>query len=155
MTSMPARILLALCSLIAGLPSVADEAVGDGGFYAVSVADLDVSIDFYSEHLDFELRSRAGNDERAGALLYRPGVLLELAEFAGAQARGSLAGQPEAHMLLGPFKVGLLVTDLDAVYERLEAAGVRIVFGVVQADAGYRAFGIQDPDGNLIQLMGR
>lgn len=153
--SMPVRMLLALWSLLAGLASIAEEVVGEGGFYAVSVADLDVSISFYSEHLDFELRSRAGNDERAGALLYRPGVLLELAEFAGAQKRSGVAEQPEAHMLFGPFKVGLLVADLDAAYERFEAAGVPIVFGVVLADAGYRAFGIEDPDGNLIQLMGR
>jgi hypothetical protein len=49
-----------------------------GAFYAISVRSIDEAIVWYTEHLGFEIESQGGNDQRRGALLSRPGAVLEL-----------------------------------------------------------------------------
>ncbi|HWA71061.1 MAG TPA: VOC family protein [Polyangiaceae bacterium] len=46
----------------------------------------------------------------------------------------------------------LLVDDATALYEHLEANGVRIVKGLRDADYGLRGFVFADPDGNRLDI---
>lgn len=46
----------------------------------------------------------------------------------------------------------LMVSDVDALHERLVAAGVRIIKSLQDKDYGLRAFVFADPDGNRIDV---
>jgi catechol 2,3-dioxygenase-like lactoylglutathione lyase family enzyme len=128
---------------------------GDGAFFAISVADLDSMIAWYEENLALELVSRGDNEQRAGALLHGPGLLIELAEFHGARPLADVSAGIQSHEVHGIFKIGLLVDDVDARFEKAKAAGVEIFFPVVAADDRLRTFGILDPEGNIIQFFSR
>ena len=128
---------------------------GDGAFYAISVADLDTMIAWYEGKLGLALVSRGANEQRDGALLRGPGLLVELAEFRGARPRTALETGVESHEIHGIFKIGFLVEDVDRRFDQLEAAGVDIFFPVVTADDGLRTFGIRDPEGNIVQYFSR
>lgn len=53
----------------------------EGAFFALSVQNIDEMAAWYVNHLGFKIDSQGGNDERKGALLSRPGAVLELAQF--------------------------------------------------------------------------
>jgi len=126
-----------------------------GAFYAVSVQDLDRAIAWYTEHLGFTLTSKGGNEHRSGALLKRPGTVLELAQFEGAVSRESLKKDLESHQVFGIFKLGFLTDNLDDTFEVLKKANVEIFFPIVNASDGNRTFAIKDPEGNTIQFFGK
>lgn len=126
----------------------------NAAFHALSVRDIDRSITWYEEHLDFTVLSRASNEQRKGAVLSRPGTLLEVAEFDGALPLAGLVGGVEPHQVHGIFKLGFVVTDLDAAFDQFESAGVDIFFPIVATSNGDRTFGIRDPDGNIVQFFG-
>lgn len=123
-----------------------------GSFHAISVADLDSMIAWYQTSLGFELVSRGGNEQRQGALLRRPGILLELAEFPTARSREGWNLEAESHEVHGVFKLGLLVDDLDAAFAYAQEKQFDVFFGIVKADDG-RTFGIRDPEGNIVQFF--
>lgn len=126
-----------------------------GAFYAISVRSIDAAIDWYTRHLGFEVESQGGNDQRKGALLARPGAVLELAEFAGAVALGDVRPGLESHEVYGIFKLGFTTTELDRTFELLEGDGVEVFFAIVTASDGSRTFGVKDLDGNIIQFFGK
>ncbi len=126
-----------------------------GAFFAVSVSNIDESIAWYTEKLGFALDHKSENEVRKGALLSRPGVLLELAEFDGAVDLASLDLGRESHEIFGVFKIGLLTPSAEATQARLAEAGVETVFGIVTASDGRQTFGVSDPDGNLVQFFSR
>jgi hypothetical protein len=64
----------------------------DGAFYALSVRNIDKAVAWYTKHLGFKLESQGGNDQRRGALLSRPGAVLELGQFAAAVAQEEMRG---------------------------------------------------------------
>ncbi len=125
-----------------------------GAFFAVSVAELDRSIDWYSTHFEFQVISRGDNATRAGALLQRPGLMLELAAFSDGVPLQNVWPVAEFHRLHGPMKIGWQVEDIDAEYKRLEQAGVAVFFAPVAAHDGQWTFAVRDPDGAVIQLFG-
>jgi hypothetical protein len=61
----------------------------------------------------------------------------------------------EASRIHGFFKSGLVVPDVDAVYNALKAKGVVFAFELGRpAEGPYRVFGLRDPEGNLLQIFG-
>jgi hypothetical protein len=52
-------------------------------------------------HLGFKLESQGENDQRRGALLSRPGAVLELGQFAAAVAQEDLRPGLESHEVYG------------------------------------------------------
>ena len=122
-----------------------------GALHALSVGDLDRAIAWYTEHLGFELQSRADNESRRGALLSRPGSLLELAQFADAEPRNA---DVASHQIHGIFKLGFSTTDLEQSFDVLQRAGVDVFFPIVSASDGTRTFAIKDPEGNIVQFFG-
>ncbi len=147
------RSLVVMTVLSAG-PLAAQALETEGAFYAVSVQHFDEMVAWYEEHLGFSVESRGENAQRRGALLVRPGAVLEIAAFGDAVSRSSVAPDLESHQVYGIFKLGFTVSDLDAAFRSLSDAGVEIFFPIVDAAGGRRTFGIRDPEGNIVQFFG-
>src|SRR3712207_74737 len=82
------------------------------------VRDIDESIEFYTENLGFRLLRKWQMNSRVSAYLVAPdGVLLEL-NLAG-QAAPAGEGRVES-------RIGLTVTDIDAVVAGLRSRGVKV-----------------------------
>lgn len=126
-----------------------------GAFYAISVRNIDEAVAWYTTHLGFQVESQGGNAERRGALLVRPGSVLELGEFASATAREELRPGLESHEVYGIFKLGFTTANLDQSFAYLEERDVEVFFPIVAASDGNRTFGIRDLDGNIIQFLGK
>ena len=127
----------------------------DGAFYAISVHDIDKTIKWYTKHLGFKVESKGGNDQRKGALLSRPGVILELGEFSGAIKREDINPNLESHEIYGIFKIGFKTKNLDETFKILKDFNVEIFFPIATASNGNRTFGIKDLEGNIIQFFGK
>src|SRR4051794_5973747 len=80
----------------------------------IKVADLQGTIDFYTQHLGFKLLRRYQMRTMESGYLELGGVLLEL--FPRTEADGPVGAQDNP--------IGLVVSDLDAVLARLRVAGI-------------------------------
>jgi catechol 2,3-dioxygenase-like lactoylglutathione lyase family enzyme len=109
------------------------------------VRDVDESIAFYTEHLGFRLLRKWSANGRASAYLTAPdGVLLELT-LANRPSPGG-EGRVES-------RIGLTVTDMDALIADLRAKGVKVAREPYEARTFWgRQAGIVDPSGNGVSL---
>lgn len=144
-------VVLLVCMLVSRVDA-GEFPETNGAFYAISVQNIDQSIAWYTKHLGFKLQAKGGNDVRKGALLTRPGAVLELGEFMNAVARDP---DVESHEVYGIFKLGFTTAHLDDTYTFIEEAGVEVFFPIVTASDGNRTFGVKDMDGNIIQFFGK
>jgi catechol 2,3-dioxygenase-like lactoylglutathione lyase family enzyme len=131
----------------------------------VSVRDLDRAIAFYRDMLELELLTPAfpfegpmfsqvmGVDDAKGrmAVMRKGSLQLELFEF----AQPGPAPKDPSHSVAnhGLTHFGIDVADIDAVYERLAAAGVRFHCPVQTFPGGMRATYGRDMDGNVFELL--
>jgi catechol 2,3-dioxygenase-like lactoylglutathione lyase family enzyme len=156
---LPALWLLLPTSLTA--QSAAQDSMpvaGSGSFFAVSVADLDASVRWYSEKLGLRVILRPPRSgPYAVAILEGPGLVVELLQLDQARPfSGSGAGGPGREAVHGLFKAGALIDGFDRIVALLRARGVEIVAGPFPARDGQRANLIfRDNAGNLIQLLGK
>lgn len=120
--------------------------------------DPEASLIFYRDVLGFEVRLDVGYEDMrwitvgpagqpdTAIVLHPPGV-------------GNDISDDERDMLLGLiakgsyFGVNLATDDLDAAFERIEAAGADIVQEPIEQDYGVRDAAFRDPAGNLIRLQ--
>lgn len=151
----PATAIVVACGTHAGRAQPEDLPATTGAFYAISVRNIDETIAWYTRHLGFKVESQGGNDQRRGALLSRPGAVLELGEFAGAMAREQVRPGLESHEIHGIFKLGFTIANIERAFEFLQGQGVEVFFPIVTASDGSRTFGIKDPEGNIIQFFGQ
>ena len=109
---------------------------------AVRVADLERSISFYTNLLGFAVRTL---DTDVGiAFLAHPSGGCELELIAGRQDHH--AGDGLVH------HVAFGVTDIDAAFTRLRAAGVAMLDDAPKAgSSGRRLFSFRGPDGERLQ----
>ncbi len=134
----------------------------------LTVRDLDRSLDFYRDLLGMELLFE---QEKAGGYLARivgyPDAhvrmahlrfpedehRLELFQYLSPASRGR-AGEPRD---VGITHVCLRVDDIEALHERLRAAGVAFTSEPVLVDTGANAGGVgvylRDPDGVTVELF--
>jgi catechol 2,3-dioxygenase-like lactoylglutathione lyase family enzyme len=138
---------------------------------ALATGQLDRMVDFYCEALGFELVYRSAwekgsvevddlvglPDSAARTAMLRSGtVFLEMFEYSSPPGRPGDPDRPVSDH--GYTHVCLWVSDIDAEYERLCAAGMRFHCapnpapdpprrGAVRATYG------RDPDGNVIELL--
>ena len=128
-------------------------------FLALSVADLDRQLAWYRDTLGFQVYSEgvAPNGTIRFALLQQGQTLLELLQLPDAKPLGTAApGIAGPYLIHGFFKSGFVVADIDAVYRRIVALGIRLAYDLGQPPNGpFRSFGIRDPEGNLLQFFGR
>jgi catechol 2,3-dioxygenase-like lactoylglutathione lyase family enzyme len=111
------------------------------------VEDVEKSIDFYTRHLDFELRHSA---LPAFADVVRGRLRLLLAGPESSAGRPMPDGRkPGAG---GWNRIHLIVDDISAEVERLRAEGVRFRNDIVKGPGGQQIL-IDDPSGNPIELF--
>jgi lactoylglutathione lyase len=116
---------------------------------AIKVTDLDRSLDFYINKLGFPEMLRLHKDDGSTWLVYlriTDDQYLEV--FPGAE--NDRAPGWDAN---GMNHMCLAVADIDAVIERIEAAGISLLLPLKLAVDGNRQAWIEDPDGNRIELM--
>ena len=127
-------------------------ATARGSFFALSVRDLQASINWYSQKLG--LRSvmtipRTGRIA-GGAALEGDGIMVELIQHEDAKAR---VGVPE--LTHGIAKAGVIVADFDRAVAALRARGIEITGGPYPARPNMRAnLMFRDNEGNYIQILG-
>lgn len=137
------------------------------GFHhvGISVSNLERAIDFYTEMLGMEVAAPAfpfggpqmeqimALDTVSGrmAVVKKGSLLLELFEYtqpppAPKDANYSVGDQGISHF-------GIEVADVEATYERLQAAGVRFHSPVLTFTRGVKATYGRDMDGNVFELV--
>ena len=124
----------------------------DGAFFALSVADLAASANWYRDKLGLEIVMHVPVQNGIGfTVLEGGGLTVELIQ--NAQARPPV-GDPQ--LVHGYFKSGMIVKDFDRTLTTLRERGVEVAFGPFPADGTQRANVIlRDNAGNLLQLFGR
>ena len=130
----------------------APSAGSTAGFFALSVADLEASIRWYSEKLGLQITLRPPRYENTEvAVLEGNGLIVELVQRSGTTPR---PGAAEA--VQGFFKAGAVVDNFDALVARMRTTGVEIVIGPFPARPGQRANVIvRDNAGNLLQFFAK
>jgi catechol 2,3-dioxygenase-like lactoylglutathione lyase family enzyme len=109
------------------------------------VTDVDRSLEFYRDRLGFTV---AMHNPAKFAALNRDDLTLYLSA-PGAGSGGTAGGTPEP----GGWNRFMLVTDdIDALIDRLDAAGAKFKGAMSEAGAG-RARLLEDPSGNLVELF--
>lgn len=165
MSKLLCPILLSTLALFAPVAMAADEtnvdAVplrGAAPFIAVSVADLDKQLAWYTDTLGFSVYSRGEIPGRGikFALLRSGSALVELLQVPSSRSRAEAAPSVnDASQIQGFFKSGVVVPDVEATYNSLKAKGVKFAFELSKPPSGpYRVFGLTDPEGNLVQVFG-
>ena len=135
---------------------------------AISTGDLDRLVAFYTDHFGFEpVMTSSWSDrpeidaivglERSAArqaMLRAGNAYLEIFEYSQPEGRPGDPDRPASDHGYTHFCVD--VTDIDAEYERLSAAGMRFHAPPPRADqvsGRVRATYGRDPDGNIIELQ--
>ena len=117
--------------------------------------DVAQSVAFYADKLGFEVL----HHDTGFAVLRRDDAVLHLwqSDDESWTARPATAASPvrsgAESFLAGPASCRIEVTDVDALYTEMEAAGVLHPVsrrGVDETDYGTREFSVLDRDGNLI-----
>jgi len=120
--------------------------------------DPEVSLAFYRDVLDFEVRLDVGYEDMrwitvgpadqpdTAIVLHPPGVGNDISDderetLIELIAKGSYFG------------VNLATDDLDATFAKVEAAGADIVQEPIEQDYGMRDAAFRDPAGNLIRIQ--
>ena len=133
---------------------------------AISTGDLERALRFYRDLLGFEVAMRfdwergtqmadditALEDSSAKSTMLRAGnAYVELFEYTSPTPR---PGDPERPVCdHGITHLCLDVTDLDGLYDRLVAAGMRFHCPPQDAGDGIRTTYGRDPDGNVVELQ--
>lgn len=132
---------------------------------AMSVPDIDRAIDFYCTQLGFEKVGETGwpaGTLSADQILAIPGtaariahlrtanLLIELFEFTAGNPTAQDPNRPVVDH--GITHLCLAVTDIDAEYARLTAAGMRFHCPPTKVARGARTTYGRDPFGNVIEL---
>ena len=156
MKTLIAAILMAIPTCLAAQAPAAFDveplAVASGGFFAVSVPDLEASVKWYSDKLGLKVAVRGGRSGKlAGlAIMEGGGLVIELLQNDDATSR---PGNPE--LVHGFIKGGIMVDDMDKAVAMLRAREIPIVMGPFPARETRRAnVAFRDNAGNLIFRIG-
>jgi catechol 2,3-dioxygenase-like lactoylglutathione lyase family enzyme len=130
----------------------------NGAFLALSVANLDASVAWYTDKLGLSVSQREPKrDGAAFALLEGNGLIVELVQLDDAVAIDKVApaarGRERVH---GLFKAGAIVPDFDRLVATLKERGVDIAYGPFPKRGQQRAnVIIRDHAGTMIQFFGQ
>lgn len=107
------------------------------------VGDFDGVLAFYRDILRLPVKDAWDDGHKRGAI-FAVNSLVDL-EIMGVGEGMTPDKPPPQHV-----RLKLMVTDIDAEYARLQAAGVDIIETLQDKSWGERTFGLQAPDGLLI-----
>ena len=113
------------------------------------VDDVDAAIEFYAERLDFVVEMHPAP---AFAEISREDLHLYLSQPTEEGGGGAPTSSGERQAPGGWNRIHLVVDDLEAEIERLEAAGCGFRDDVVQGVGGKQVL-LEDPSGNLVELF--
>ena len=136
-------VIMILSWLVAPMPIAAET---KGSYFAIVVADIHTSSAWYESVLGLEVSTRASENGRYEIVnLQGDGLFVELIKLEAATDR------PDS-VINGPFKVGMLVSDLNEFAARLPDS---IPEPEVISDTKNELLLIQlrDPDNNTIQVV--
>lgn len=127
------------------------------GFFALSTGDIDRLIAWYRDNLGFSVdQSISLPAGGKGAILSRPGALLELLQLPAARPKSACGLSDEPGMVHGILKIGFEVNDLDWMHTLACGRNLDVFFAPVQPSGNpLRTFGLRDPDGNIVQFFGK
>jgi catechol 2,3-dioxygenase-like lactoylglutathione lyase family enzyme len=128
-----------------------------GGFAALSVADAAASARWFERTLGFKVAMRVDppNSGVHIVIMENGAAILEIGQHPSAKTREAL-GVKESYAVRGYFKAGFTVTHLDRVLQALREQKVTIEHGPFDIpELKLRSFIALDPDGNLLQFLGR
>jgi catechol 2,3-dioxygenase-like lactoylglutathione lyase family enzyme len=149
--------------MVAATPAAAQSTpllgANSGSFVALSVADIDRMTTWYRDTLGFTVYNQGqapNNPQIRFALLHQGNSILEIIRLPDAKPFVEVApGRAGPWLVHGSFKIGFVVEQVDSVYAHFQRQGREFAFQLSQLDGPYRAFGIRDPEGNLVQFFGR
>ena len=132
---------------------------------ALSVASLERSMEFYRQHFGmeklcdpfpfagewYEQIMALDNPQGQMVMIGKNGMNLELFEFHNPDQGEQDPDRPVSKRGITHF--GIEVDDIDEVYERMHAAGVRFHCPVLTFGTTTKAFYARDPDGNVFELV--
>jgi catechol 2,3-dioxygenase-like lactoylglutathione lyase family enzyme len=128
-----------------------------GGFAAISVADAAASARWFERTLGFKVAMRVDPPDSGVhiVIMENGAAILEIGQHPRAKTREAL-GVKESYEVRGYFKAGFTVTHLDRVLQALRDQKVTIEHGPFDIpELKLRSFIAVDPDGNLLQFLGR
>ena len=111
------------------------------------VDDVDTAVDFYTKHLDFELRTSAAP---AFADITRANLRLLLSGPTSSAGRPMPDGTKPGPG--GWNRMHLIVDDIDAEVSRLRDAGLSFRNDIVTGPGGSQIL-LEDPSGNVVELF--
>ena len=133
--------------------------VANGTFFALSVAEMQPSVRWYSEKLGLKVTMEMPKREKAAVVVLEGGGLtVELVQHDDAVpfSQAAPAAGTRQFLVHGLFKVGAVVENYERTVATLRARGVEVVAGPFPAREGQRANVLfRDNTGNLIQLFGK
>jgi catechol 2,3-dioxygenase-like lactoylglutathione lyase family enzyme len=119
----------------------------------ITVSDLDRTLHFYHDVLGFPVLGQLFfKDERGFTITYVQAGVAVLELFSFAQPTIPHRWNPD-ETVLGLKHLGFLVDDVDAVADRLKAAGVRFIYQPSDALGNVKTAFFEDPDGNALELI--
>ncbi len=118
---------------------------------AIGCRDVRAMAAWYCDRLGMRVVADNGQDPPAVLVGYGDGVTFEL--MPARDPGPAPAGQPR--FAPGLRHVALRVSDFDAAYDALRAAGVTFVGDPGPALGGGRIAGFRDPEGNELQIVQR
>ena len=123
-----------------------------GAFFAISVADIQASAEWYARTFGLTITMPLSKGESASAMVLEGGgLIVELVQHTQAARRAT-----DPVLQHGLFKAGFVVDDLDGTLAALKARHVAIAYGPFPARPNQRAnVVIRDAEGNLIQIFGK
>jgi lactoylglutathione lyase len=125
------------------------EGVTGLGHVAIKVTDLDRSLDYYCNMLEFPEMLRLHNEDGSTWLVYlriTDEQYLEI--FPGAENDRAPGWNAN-----GTNHVCWVIDDLDATVDRMKAKGIEMLSEIKDGLDGNRQAWLEDPDGNRIELM--
>lgn len=154
------RPALAFALLLIAAPAIAQPAPAvpplpalRSAFFALVVADAARTADWYRGLLGFRTLTERNQPERnlVAFLLEREGAMIEIVQ----RAQGAPPDDATLFSRPGIAKIGFVTSDLDALHDHLQAAGVRFNHHIVRPEGNpMRTFAVRDPEGNIVQFFG-
>jgi hypothetical protein len=122
-----------------------------GAFFALSVADIEASANWYAEKLGLTVDMRSKSGKISVIVLSGNGLTVELLRHDDATDLGQ-----DTQLVHGFVKAGLVVDNLDKTLAELKARNVPIAYGPYPAKPNAPAnFIIRDNSFNLLQFFGK